>query len=332
MPIFREVLKKAWSITWNHKFLWAFGLFAAFLGTGGEFEILFNDWGRFQEFSKNLTTIQDLYQTGLINTILSNFKTFLVQYPFQALLILFIFLVVAVVLIWLIVVSQIGMVFNVKEILQQRPGGITRGYRAGLKFFGNVLVLDIIAKLLAYGLLFVVSLPLLTFFLVKNSELSANIFIIIAFLIILPLNLIISFIIKYAIFYLVMQEKKFWEAFKEGWRLFLKNWLLSLEMAALVLLIGLAAGLALILAIVFVAAPFALLAFIMILFNFKAAFWVVVIVGLVVISVLIIAAGAVLSAFQYSAWVLFFSRLLEGRAKSKIIRLLVATSHYFIKK
>jgi len=332
MPIFRDTFKKALSIIWNHKFLWIFGFFVAFLGAGGELEILFRDYSRFGDISSNLNNIQDLYKAGFVSFIFNNFKSFLVQYPFQAIVILFIFLVVAVALIWLIVVSQVGLIYNIKEIAQQRQGGIKQGYRAGLKFFGNALAFDIIAQLFAYALLLIISLPLVAFFLNRNSELIRTIFVVIAFLIALPLNIIISFIIKYAVFYLVTEERKFWDSFKQGWKLFLKNWLLSIEMAVLVLVIGLAAGLALGLAIIFVAAPFALLGFIMILFNFKAAVWVVVVIGLVVISILIIVAGSIFSSFQYTAWVLLFSRLLEGNAKSKILRFLTAASHYFIKK
>ena len=45
MPFYRTILKQAWSLTWRHKYLWWFGIFAALLGNGGEFEILFNNVG-----------------------------------------------------------------------------------------------------------------------------------------------------------------------------------------------------------------------------------------------------------------------------------------------
>jgi hypothetical protein len=40
MSLYRSILKRAWEISWKFKYLWFFGLFAALLGNGGEFEII----------------------------------------------------------------------------------------------------------------------------------------------------------------------------------------------------------------------------------------------------------------------------------------------------
>ena len=45
MSFYRNILKQAWKITWRNKYLWWLGIFAALLGNGGEFEILFNNAG-----------------------------------------------------------------------------------------------------------------------------------------------------------------------------------------------------------------------------------------------------------------------------------------------
>ena len=45
MPFYRNILKQSWRLTWRNKYLWVFGVFAAFLGNGGELEILFNNLG-----------------------------------------------------------------------------------------------------------------------------------------------------------------------------------------------------------------------------------------------------------------------------------------------
>jgi len=332
MNFFRDILRRALSITWRNKFLWVFGFFVALLGTGGELEVIFRDWSRYKDVSQTYNAVQDLYRSGFINFVFNNFKTFLVQYPVQTLLILLIFLAVIVFIIWFIVISQAGLIFNVKEMTEQKRASFNLGYRAGLKHFGNVLAFNIIAKLLVYVILFVFSLPLLAIFLKTDSKIITNIFFVLALFILIPLNIVISFIIRYAIFYLVKEERKFWDALRQGWKLFLKNWLLSIEMAALILLVGLAAGLMLVLVIIFVAAPFALIAFLTVVFNIKTALWVFVVICLIVVTLLIIIAGAVFSTFQYTAWILFFLALQEGKAKSKIVRLITAASHYFIKK
>lgn len=332
MPVFREILKKAWVITWRHKFLWIFGFFVALLSGGGEFEILFKNYESITQYPENLSVLQNLYQTGFVNQILVNFKFFFTNHPIQALAILLIFLAIAVIVIWLVIISQVALIFNIKEIGQQRQAGIGFGYRAGKKFFWNVLILNIVAKVFIYGLLLIMSLPLITFFLVRNNFLGAIIFIFIAFLILLPLNVIISFIIKYAIFYLVIGERKFWQALKEGRRLFLKNWLISLELAAIILIISFLASLALVILIILVIVPFVLLAILSIILNTVFLFSLVLIIGLLLVILITAVAGAIFSTFQYSSWVLLFFKLTEGQAVSKIVRIFSSFSHRFVKK
>jgi hypothetical protein len=40
MTLYRSIFRQAWAITWQYKYLWFFGFFAALLGNGGEYEIL----------------------------------------------------------------------------------------------------------------------------------------------------------------------------------------------------------------------------------------------------------------------------------------------------
>ena len=41
MFLYRDVLSQAWKNTWQNKYLWFFGLFAALLGGWGDLEIVF---------------------------------------------------------------------------------------------------------------------------------------------------------------------------------------------------------------------------------------------------------------------------------------------------
>ena len=109
----------------------------------------------------------------------------------------------------------------------------------------------------------------------------------------------------------------------------MRNWLISLEMAAIILIISIIFGLALMLSIILVAAPFALLGILSIIFNSSVALSVILILGILVIALVIIVAGAIFSTFQYSSWVLLFFKLIKEGATSKIVRLF---SSVFAKK
>jgi len=107
MPFYRNILKQAWQLTWRNKYLWWFGIFAALLGNGGEFEILFNNaganpsqalfpsWQRIAStgvFSGHtLTNIGNLFRNDTLNMIL-------------VLVVCLIALAVGLFLVWLVIV------------------------------------------------------------------------------------------------------------------------------------------------------------------------------------------------------------------------------------
>ena len=65
---------------------------------------------------------------------------------------------------------------------------------------------------------------------------------------------------KYAIAYVVIKGSGFVEAVKLGWQLFVKNWLVSLEMAFILFFINFAVGFGLLLLFLISAGPFLFLA------------------------------------------------------------------------
>jgi hypothetical protein len=156
----------------------------------------------------------------------------------------------------------------------------------------------------------------------RPESAAANLFYVIAFIIFIPVALALSFIAKYAIAYIVIKGHGFMEAVKAGWQLFIKNWLVSVEMAFILFFINFFVGLLLVLTILTLTIPLLFLALAAYKLTSLAGLWIVAVLALTMLLAIIILGGAMLATFQISSWTGLFIELTGKGGISKIIRLL----------
>lgn len=317
---YRDILKKSFVIVKKYKFLWFFGFFAAFLGTGGELNTMFNSYSNIGETSENVFGLQSLYQGGIFWSLYNNIETFFATYPWQALFMLLMVVVIFIVVIWLAIVSQIALFNLVNKIEKNKKVNYSEGYQAGNKYFGSVFLINILVKVILYGLLVVIAAPLLSWFLLKGNVWGGILFVILLFFFFIPISIIASFIVKYAVAYIVIQGQRTGQAVKLGWELFKKNWLVSIEMAIIILVLGLVVGLIILIAIGLASVPFFLIAIAALFFGSSTGFYVAVVLGMVAWFVIIAILGSAYVAFQYVTWTLLFLELVGDNAQSKLMR------------
>lgn len=317
MTLYRNILKQSLKITWRNKYLWFFGLFAALLGNGGEYEILSRNSGRGLEESG-----QSIYETGVFSAnTLANIGRLFKDDPGTMLLLLAIGLVILFMvgfLIWLVIVSQAALVDSSARIISKRGGrdlGIKSGFNVGVKNFWPVLGLNIIIKMAVVLAFWLMGAALLA----ANFQVANGLFILL-FVILIPVAIAFSFMIKYAICYAVIKENSFLESIAEGWRLFMNNWLVSIEMAFILFFINFAFGLALILIILVLTIPFLFLAFVLYKLISLVGFWLMFITAIALLLAIIIAGGAMLATFQTASWTGLFVELVSKGGESKIKR------------
>jgi len=320
MLFYRNILKQAWSLTWHNKYLWWFGIFAALLGNGGELEILFNNvgtnpgqalfpaWQRIASTgvfsSHTITNIGNLFRQDTLN-IISVLITCLIS------LAIFLFLV------WLVIVSQAAVVNNSAKVIKQKNHTLKEGFDAGILNFWPVLVLNIIIKVIIYTLLVVISLPVIFW----QGNFSANLFYIIALLVVLPMTIILSFVMKYAVAYVVINKNKILPAIEQSWLLFKKNWLISFELAIILFFINLLIGLAIILVILILAVPFLFLGLIFYYSFSVVGSWLIALLAFASFLFIIVSAGSALAVFQISSWTGLFLELEKKNGVSKLVRM-----------
>jgi len=319
---YREILKKSWNNTWKNKYLWFFGLFAALLGNGGETDIVFKSFntGSKQELFLGWNRVME---TGIFSKgTFSGMAKIAHDDPFSlflALSVMFLLVVLAVFLVWMSMVSQAAIVNNSSKTDLKKKTDFKEGLDTGIKKFFPVFLLNMTSRIVIYVLFVLIGLPIISGSAGSGFFLNSILFII-AFLIFVPLSLIVSFIGKYAVAYTVVKGKNFLDSIKMGWGLFVDNWLISVEMAFLLFFVNLLVGLFLILLFLVLAVPFVFIALlfsqIALYFNFFAIF----ISAIILYLFIVVFVGSALATFQISTWTILFVELNEKRIESKLNR------------
>lgn len=325
--LYRSIMSRAWEITKKFKGLWFFGFFAAIISSGGEYEIIAralytpgNDdlisttVSGFQEGIREVVTKGnvDIWK-NLASSLFANSSAMIV-----ALAIFILVIAITLFLLWLSTVSQIGMIRNISLINRGKKPTFNEGLDAGTKLFWPVFLINVIFKAIIFIMLFLLGRELLL--LAGKGGLAPALYFF-SFALFVVITLIISFLIRYQIFYLVLKKQPWLEALQSGWKLFKKNWLISLEMAFLMFLFYVVVFfISIFIVAVLTAIPtVVLLTYLLYLPVFVKT--IIALVCIVLIILTMIASSILINTFQWASWTLLFDRLSLKDELSKIIRL-----------
>jgi len=320
-PLYRPILKKAFLIVWRHKFLWFFGFFAALLGGSGEIDILIGssrnvDWGT----GFNNIFGQIFENKGIIN-FLSDLGERWSQVPAMGLVIIIIFILGFIILVWLFIFSQIALIDSARRISRGEETNGKIRHAVVKKYFWKILGVNILNKVVVYGLLFLLGLPFLVALYKNENTLLTVVLMIVSYIILVPLAIIVSFIMRYASCYIILAEEELLSAIKKGIDLFLKNWLISLEMAIVFFVVNILVGIIMSVTTLMLAFPFLMVTEIFIDYGSGVGAWGTMVVGLVIILGILAVFGAVIVSFIYSGWTLLFLKLNGGEQNfSRLVR------------
>ena len=319
---YRQILKKAYLIVRRYKFLWFFGIFAAIMGNGREIQML----SRASETVPNLPA--EINSWGVIFSqltpfdLIKSFWNLILVAPGRAILFIGIFLLVFLFVIWMIMLSQAVLIYSSERINSNKSVDFRTSFNAVHHKVWDVLVLNILTRAILYIVLGILLLPFIGLIMINNGN-AVGLFgiILLSFIVIVPLAMIVNFVLKYAIIYTVIDGHGIWDSFTEAWRLFWKQWLVSIEFAIIMFVLNIVIILGLFVALFFLAVPFLALGVILlnsqfvILANFSILF------ALLLFIILMVLVSATFAVFQYSAWTLLFFELKKGKAYPKLLRL-----------
>ncbi|MFH1112010.1 MAG: hypothetical protein V1712_02980 [Patescibacteria group bacterium] len=312
--LYRDILARSWKILWKNPWMWLFGIFAAFAANTGEYASIISSYDKMIKQLGVVVALKHAIYTNEIADLGQGIASFLSQPVALSVIMLTALVVVILLAVWLVTVSQIGLIEASGRLGNGEPADFHSSFQSGVKHFWSVLWLNILTKFLIYLLLAVATLPFLISFLARpNEEWGFSWLFIIAFLIFIPLSLVVAFVIKYAIAFVVLKSKTWWEALEFGINLFLRNWLVSLEMAAVLFVIYILMGM-----VIYMILPTDMPLLVAELFS---GFSLAIFLKLLPSLLAFIFIGAGYGAFQYIAWILLFDRLTEGTALAKLVRL-----------
>lgn len=314
MLSYRDTIAAAWRVAWRRPWLWLLGIFAAALGNTGEFQLLLNAFDRLGNPGQAWWWPTAWVPAGggagagvLVATLL--------------------ILAVAGALLWASVRSMNALFSASDQLLAGRESDLRSAWRSSGGRFWATLGLTVIGKILTGVLLLAAVAPLVLAIGTGSSKATVIVGGVAAFAIFVPLSMVIAFATKYGIAYAVLERRPFGHALADGWSLFWRNWLVSLEVALVLFAIGAAVSVAL-------AAAHVVLLTVIVSLNTvlgtaglpvltgAGGFLVLqLLAGLLMLPVVVIV-GGILATFQTATWTAVFRYASSQRPIPKLLRLL----------
>ncbi|KKW34035.1 hypothetical protein A3J43_04230 [Candidatus Uhrbacteria bacterium RIFCSPHIGHO2_12_FULL_54_23] len=314
--VYRPLLRRAWSITWQEKHLWVFGLFTAVIVSGGELNMLVRNLNRLQ----SLGTWADTVRAEGFSFVPRSLAA-LAGWPAGWYAALAALIALVLFLLWFAVVAEGALVGGIERARRRADMSLAEGIAHGKKLWGKVAVITAGFHLGAHLAWALFALPPFLLFLAFGSSLWFTAFLIVAFLCLIPAGLAIALLFRLSLAAVVVEQQTLRAAWGCAWELFRAHWLVLLEtvilltagttLAAIVALAAAAVGLALIFG------PLLLLSFVT---GAPAVLSIVVGLALVLFLFALLWVGAVLATFQQAVWVLLFVRMRESPPLAKLVR------------
>lgn len=300
--IYRTLLREAWRLTWQRKTLWIFGIFAAFISTGGVLDVATTGIRRIQLGGSLMQQLFDTSFTGyaLLARYISQIQVF---GSFQLIAMIICMALIFIGLLFLAVLSQTSLIHGVKAPTHEHPNVIRK--RAHDHLF-RVFVIDLLTKIIAAVLVCVTTLPMLWYYTQTNSYSFPIAFV--QILLFFPAVLIISILSILSVIHVIETESTVSEAIGMAWNIFKTHWLATLEFAFILFCLLSLWCIGLLGIIVILSIPYALIYTTSLLTGSFVIFVIANVLYGIFSLLVVFAFGGGSVTFQYSAWYLFYKR------------------------
>lgn len=322
MKFFRTIFKDSLHESWRNKYLWFFGFFAALWGSGAELDLLFGNFGE-RGGTGLFAELQTWADTGIFSAAgWSNIGRLAFTEPFTFFILISILLAVLILflfVVWISITSQAALVYNSGKIRLDKKHSFKDGWQAGTQKFWTVFGLNLGLRVFLSLLFVILSIPIIKSQGSGVVSQSGMIFILL-FLVFIPISIIASFLVKYAVAFVVIKSEKLVSSLKLSWRLFIDNWLLSLEMSFMLFVFSFLGAVLIILAFLIVMAP---IMFVVLLFQDLVSVvnvFVIIITIFILYLCVIVVFGSFFTSFKTLSWTHLFIDLISKGGKSKLNR------------
>lgn len=284
-----EIIKKAFGMVWQNRYLWWLGFFMAFSGIGL----------RTSNFSSSKETSPENMEK-IWNFISANLS-WIIPLAVFLILLLILFLVLGT-------IARAGVIRSVEKIEKKENFGFKEAMKEGKKYFWKFLFLGIALSIALILILTIMAIPIALLF-SAHSYIIGGILTFIAILIFVPLAVIFIFIKSFGQIYLVLGNLSLRSSIENGYHLFLKNIKKSIVMSLIFILISMLLCFAVLLSILAFVIIFGLLG--LLLFLVLKIIGIIIAAGLAILVLLVffLIVSSFFQAFSQIAWVLFFKEI-----------------------
>jgi hypothetical protein len=286
-----EILKKAWKVTWKNKFLWWFGFFLALGSLGSNFNFS-NKSGWSEKINNGEFFLSDFFSQNEELIFLA--------------VVLFFLAVLAIGI--MKIFSQAGILKALSKIEKQEETDFKVNFKEGRKYFWKIVGAGLVLGMAILFVLIIFSIPIVMLFQL-DSSIFAFICIFLALTIFIPLVVVVSYIGKYAIFYIVLSDLKIKESFENGYKVFRSNVFPSIVMSLIFIPISMLLMLCLLIFVLAAAVLFFPIGLIFYLAGISSGVLAVVSSGVICLILCLIFVNAVYQTFYQSVWFLFFREI-----------------------
>jgi len=316
--LYRETLKRAFAITRSHTYLWFFGFLAAFLGNGGEYEFVLNQFNAISSGRWGVSaSLISLFGSGGTN-IITFFADVARMLPSGSTVVLGGLSFILIMLAWVVISSQGALMRAVAHVSEGRRIALFEHFTAGTRSFWHLFGILAATRIGALLILLVVGAPLAALLMYVIEPLAA--LLLVLFVVGIPLFVVVSLIGKYAIAFRMIDNEPWDVSIQRALKLFADHWLVSLELALLLFAVNIVAGAVIVLFVFAVSMPFAILGNVLAELGSMIAGSIILQVGRVFGYAFLLVLGSALATFQYACWTELFLKISKKHHLSKLLR------------
>jgi hypothetical protein len=312
-PLYTQALRHGWRVVSRGRSLLIFGFFATFLGQLGLMDILS------KVFSiTNTTHIFDIslrfwrtYPQSFISLYESSLSSIFL------LVALFIIIAGIGVLLVLVAVSSQGAIISASaDMARHKKVDFRRSMLVGIRHVWRLLFLNIFRRLSV--LIIGVVLGATALRMVGVSAGANAVFVLVSALALL-LGAIVSFVTFYSAGYVVVEDRSFFRALYEGWRLFVEHPLVSMEVAMIILLLNVITTTLAIFGLFFIIFPMAILSFFGTSFGGGIIGGVIISIIIFLYTAFVVFMGSAFTVFHVAVWTDLFMVMHSRGISSRIL-------------
>ncbi len=314
-----RIISDSLALAWRHKHLWIFGFFATFAGFGGIAEICFQAYNKIAiDIPEISWTMSPMYLLPGMATV----RAIVAFSPYPVItVVLFsaLALLMTAIFVWIVITAVGGLIASVGKIMKGGDAHFSDGIKLGLPTFWRLFAVNALAKIVVGLAVLFTGTNLLA--LVSDRTFSSGLFFLASFIVFAAITVAVSVGAVYGSVQTVVEGVPLTKALRDGTRLLGRNWLVSLEMALLLLFTNLILGAAGVLLALVISVPVVFLFLVAAALNADALIIFLTVISATALLFAVVIYGSFMTTFQVSAWTMLWSEL-TGKGRGSVLEAL----------